>query len=131
MKNDVTLIGRLGQDPETKETPYGNVHNLSVATWTTTRKEDGTFETITEWHRVVSWQKFFPDITTGDMVVVDGRLKTRKYEDANGITKYVTEVVGVVKAVPKPKPDTAINTEAEKHKESLPPDDIGDDDLPF
>ncbi len=141
MENNVRLIGRLGKDPEEKETKYGNVYNLSVATWRTLRKDDGTFETLTEWHRVVTWQKHFPDIKTGDMVVVNGMLKTRNYEDADGKTRYITEVTGVVRAIPKPKADTAINTEAEKHKGEVPtaaasyerghPEVQDDDDLPF
>jgi len=105
MLNHAELIGRLGKDPEIKQTSDGKkVANLSVATWDS--YWNGTeWITTTEWHRVVLWgdaAEWIDRQKKGDMVYVSGKIKTRKYTDtASGTEKYTTEIHGICKAIPK------------------------------
>lgn len=98
MINRVTLLGRLGRDPELRYTGSQQaVCNLSVATdraWTT---KDGERKKETEWHRVQVWgasaeacEKY---LAKGRRVYVEGRISTREYEDKNGEKKRSTEIV--------------------------------------
>lgn len=95
--NRVTLLGNLGQDPELRSTPQGSsVCNISLAT-TESYKDRNTNEwrDTTDWHRVVLWEGL-ADVASrylkkGDKVYIEGKLKTRQYEQ-DGITKYMTEV---------------------------------------
>ena len=96
--NKVILIGRLGADPEMKYTPSGTpVTTFSVATsekWTT---RDGEKMEETEWHRVVACKRFAEIcgkyLTKGSLISMEGKQKTRKWEDREGVTRYVTEVI--------------------------------------
>lgn len=95
--NRVTLIGRLGKDPDCKATANGNaVTLLSIATeenW----KKDGQKQTRTEWHRVVLYGKpaelAAQYLAKGHRVMIEGQLQTRKWQDQNGQDRYQTEVV--------------------------------------
>lgn len=95
--NRVTLIGRLGKDPDGKATANGNaVTILSIATeesW----KKDGQKQTRTEWHRVVLYGKpaelAAQYLAKGHRVLIEGQLQTRKWQDQNGQDRYQTEVV--------------------------------------
>ena len=92
--NKVMIIGRLGQDPEVKYTKTGAaVCNASVAT--SYKPKDG--EELTEWHRVVLFGKVAEIagqyLKKGSQVYIEGRLQTRKWEDANGNERYTTEIV--------------------------------------
>ena len=95
--NKVMLIGNLGKDAETRQTPSGtSVTNFSVAT--TARIKDsatGDWKEKTDWHDVVLWrgERVAPYLTKGKKVFVEGRLQTRSYEDRNGEKRYKTEVV--------------------------------------
>lgn len=104
MLNEVKLIGRLGNDPVVKIANAKNVATLSIATWE--NYFDGQeWQTITEWHRVVLWDKaadHLDKLKKGDMVYVSGKIKTRKYKDpGTDVDKYVTEIHGIIKALPK------------------------------
>jgi single-strand DNA-binding protein len=96
--NKVILIGRLGQDPEVRQTPSGApVANFSVATnehWT---DKSGQKQESTEWHRIVVWGKQAEHcaqfLSKGREAYIEGRLQTRKWDDQNGQTRYTTEVV--------------------------------------
>ena len=96
--NKVILIGRLGQDPETKFMPNGNaVTNISVATsekWKD--KTTGQPQEKTEWHRVVFFNKLAEVagqyLTKGSNVYIEGKLETRKWQDKSGADRYTTEV---------------------------------------
>lgn len=95
--NRVTLLGRLGQDPDVKYTSGGTaVAKLTLATTESVKKND-QWEDQTEWHRVVVWGKqaeFCSQyVTKGKLLYVEGALKTTKWEDNNGVTRYTTEVV--------------------------------------
>ena len=97
--NKVQIIGNLGRDPEVRYTPNGNaVCNVSVATtrqWK--NKESGDKQEETEWHRVVFYDRLAEIageyLKKGRPVYVEGRLKTRKWQDKEGKDVYTTEVI--------------------------------------
>ena len=98
--NKVILIGNLGRDPEVRYTPSGGaVCNVTVATsrsWKS--KESGEKVEETEWHRVVFYDRLAEIageyLKKGRSIYVEGRLKTRKWTDKDGVEKYTTEVIG-------------------------------------
>jgi single-strand DNA-binding protein len=99
MLNKVTLIGRLGADPEIRYMPSGNaVANLSLATnlnWKD--KQTGEKKESTEWHRVVFFDRLAEIVgeflKKGSLVYIEGRLKTRKWQDQGGHERYTTEII--------------------------------------
>lgn len=97
--NKVILIGNLGRDPEVRYTPSGAaVCNMSLAT-TRNWKDKNSGERVeeTEWHRVVLYDRLAEIageyLKKGRQVYVEGRLKTRKWTDKDGVEKYTTEIV--------------------------------------
>jgi single-strand DNA-binding protein len=95
--NKVFLIGRIGQEPEIKTTSLGHVVvNFSLATDESYTGQDGHRVERTEWHRVVAWDKqaeFVANyLSKGALIYLEGRLETRKWQDQQGITRYVTEI---------------------------------------
>ena len=96
--NKVTLIGRLGQDPEIRYTQSGSaVASVNIATndyWT---DKQGEKQERTEWHSLVFWGKLADRaqsyLKKGSQVYVEGRLQTRDWEDQQGQKHYKTEVV--------------------------------------
>ncbi|MCF7833578.1 MAG: single-stranded DNA-binding protein [Candidatus Marinimicrobia bacterium] len=96
--NKVVLVGRLGQNPEQRATPSGTaVTNFSVATNETYKNQSGEYQDNTEWHRCVAFGKIAEYIgnffTKGRLVYIDGRLRTRKWQDNNNSTHYTTEIM--------------------------------------
>lgn len=96
--NKVVLVGRLGQDPEQRATPSGTaIANISVATNETRKDPSGQYVDSTEWHRCVSFGKQAEFIgryfTKGRLVYIEGRLRTRKWQDSNNSTHYTTEIM--------------------------------------
>jgi len=97
--NKVMIIGNLGRDPEVRYTPNGNaVCNVSVATtrqWK--NKDSGERQEETEWHRVVFYDRLAEIageyLKKGRSVYVEGRLKTRKWQDKEGRDTYTTEII--------------------------------------
>lgn len=97
--NKVILVGRLGKDPEVRHLENGaTVANFSMATSETYKdKTTGERKEITEWHNIVLWRGL-ADVASkylhkGDMVYIEGKLRTRSWEKDN-VTRYTTEVVG-------------------------------------
>jgi len=97
--NKVILIGNLGRDPETRYFPDGTaVTNVSIATsFTWNDKASGEKKEETEWHKV-SFRGKLAEIAgeylkKGSSCYVDGRLKTRKWQDKDGHDRYTTEIV--------------------------------------
>jgi single-strand DNA-binding protein len=97
--NKVILIGNLGRDPETRFFPDGGaLCNVTIATtrqWK--NKDSGERQEETEWHRVVFNGRLAEIageyLKKGRPVYVEGRLKTRKWTDKDGVEKYTTEIV--------------------------------------
>lgn len=99
MLNKVTLIGRLGADPEVRYMPNGGaVANISLATtfrWKD--KQSGERRENTEWHRVVFFNRLAEIVgeylRKGSQVYVEGRLQTRKWQGQDGQDRYTTEII--------------------------------------
>ena len=97
--NKVILIGNLGRDPEVRYTPSGAaVCNLSLATTRNWKNRDsGERQEETEWHRVVLYDRQAEIageyLKKGRPVYIEGRLKTRKWQDKEGKDQYTTEIV--------------------------------------
>lgn len=100
--NKVIIVGNLGRDPETRYMPSGEAVT-SIAVATTDRwkdKQTGEQKESTEWHRISFFSKLAEIagqyLKKGSQVYVEGRLRTRKYTDKDGVEKYSTEIVAEV-----------------------------------
>jgi len=97
--NKVIVLGNLGRDPELRYTPSGAaVCNVSIATTRNWKSKDsGERQEETEWHRVVFYDRLAEIageyLKKGRPVYVEGRLKTRKWQDKDGRDNYTTEVI--------------------------------------
>jgi single-strand DNA-binding protein len=97
--NKVILIGNLGKDPEVRYTPSGTaVCNLRLATTRSWKnRESGERQEETEWHSVVLYDRQAEIageyLRKGRPVYIEGRLKTRKWQDKDGNDRYTTEIV--------------------------------------
>ena len=97
--NKVIVLGNLGRDPEVRYTPNGNaVCNLRIATTRNWKSKDsGEKMEETEWHSVVLYDRQAEIageyLKKGRPVYIEGRLKTRKWQDKEGVDRYTTEIV--------------------------------------
>jgi single-strand DNA-binding protein len=98
LSNRVTLIGNLGQDPETRTIETGKkVVHFTLATKEGYKNSDGQKVSETTWHNIVAWNGL-ADVAgkylkKGKEVAVEGRIVYRTYEDKKGGTKNITEIV--------------------------------------
>lgn len=96
--NKVILVGNLGADPETRYLPSGDpVTNLRLATTDTWKdKTSGEKKEATEWHRVVLFRRLAEVagqyLKKGSQVYIEGRIRTRKWQDKDGQERYTTEI---------------------------------------
>ena len=98
MLNKVTLIGRLGADPEVRYMPTGGaVANITLATNFRWKDKAGEKKESTEWHRVVFFNRLAEIageyLKKGGQVYVEGRLQTRKWQGQDGQDRYTTEII--------------------------------------
>lgn len=152
--NKAIIIGRLGQAPEIRRMQNGDpVATLSVATsevWTD--KQTGDRREVTEWHRVIFFRRQAEIaeqyLDKGSQIYIEGKLKTRKWQDQNGQDRYTTEIIGDTLTMLGSKTDSA-NAENRQHQtahksKSSPQkqnewdgysdqerNDFSDDDIPF
>ncbi|HXF65486.1 MAG TPA: single-stranded DNA-binding protein [Burkholderiales bacterium] len=96
--NKVILIGNLGADPETRYLPSGDaVTNIRIATTERWRDKGGEQQEHTEWHRIAFFGKLAEIageyLRKGSPVYVEGRIRTRKWQDKDGQDRYSTEIV--------------------------------------
>jgi len=96
--NKVILVGNLGRDPEIRYMPSGEpVANITIATSSKYKNKSGEMVEETEWHRVTFFGKLAEIVgqylKKGRSVYVEGRIKTRKYTDKDGIEKYATDII--------------------------------------
>ena len=97
--NKVILVGNLGADPETRYMPSGSaVTNLSVATSETWKdKQTGEQKERTEWHKVAMFNRLAEIaaeyLRKGSQVYIEGKLRTRKWQDRDGNDRWTTEIV--------------------------------------
>jgi single-strand DNA-binding protein len=97
--NKVILIGNLGRDPETRYMPSGKAAtNFSIATSERFKdRETGEPQERTEWHRIATFDRLAEIsaeyLKKGSKVYIEGRLRTRKWQDKEGKDRYSTEII--------------------------------------
>jgi single-strand DNA-binding protein len=96
--NRVQLIGYLGKDPETRFTPTGKkVAQFSLAVTNRRKSGEGEAREYTEWVNIEAWERLgeicAQYLHKGSLIFIEGRLKTDKFDDKSGETKYFTKVV--------------------------------------
>jgi single-strand DNA-binding protein len=144
--NKVILVGNVGADPEVRHLDNNvAVTNLRLATSESYLAKNGERVTTTEWHNIVLWrglaemaEKY---IRKGKQIYVEGRIRTRSYDDKDGQKKYITEIYGdVVRLLGSRETQSSDSTSENQYpKETASPKqveapDLGDqpdDDLPF
>lgn len=146
--NKVILIGRLGQKPELRYLPKTEkaVANFSLATNERIYNPGSNESDVrVEWHRIVVWDKLaeFCEkyLTQGKQILVEGRLRTRKWQDRDGNNRYTTEINAFNIILLGKKDDagseddyaesSAISDFPSKNKDDLNGLDPDDDDVPF
>jgi single-strand DNA-binding protein len=147
--NKVILVGNLGQDPETRYMPNGKaVTNLRIATSESWKdKQTGEQREQTEWHSVVMYDRLAEIaaeyLRKGSQVYLEGKLRTRKWQDKEGRDRYTTEIQanemqmlgargagGGAGTESRAEPRSAGGGERPAPAASRP-DDAFDDDIPF
>ena len=134
--NKVMIIGRLGQDPETRFMPNGNaVCNLSVATDESYKNKDGQKVEKTEWHRVSMFGKLAEIagqyLTKGAQVFIEGKLETRKWQADDGSDRYTTEIKAFSMQMLDSKGGDQGQASPQNQRSAPAPADGYDDDIPF
>ncbi len=153
--NKVVLIGRLGKDADLRFTQNGErgVLNFTMATSKRYRERDGNWKEETQWHTIVYWvtrnfEAIHERLKKGALVLVEGEIAYRTWEDKSNVTHNVTEI-RALKVVPLEKSSAEVGTERERtytsgnttkfaQRETTstssyePPDEGGtEDDMPF
>lgn len=140
--NKVILVGNLGKDPETKYMPSGDcVCNFTIAT-TDSWKDKTSNEKVekTEWHNIVMYRRLAEVageyLRKGSQVYIEGKLKTRKYQDKQGVERYITEIEAREMQMLGAKGGPGMNAGPSKPFPSHASDDMGggasyEDDIPF
>ena len=96
--NMAVIVGNLGKDPEIRHTQGGKtVANFSVATSEKWKDQSGNMQEKTQWHNITVWGSMADAcgkyLSKGRQVYVQGKIETRSYEDKNGVTRYVTDII--------------------------------------
>ena len=143
--NKVILVGNVGRDPEIRHLDSGvSVANFSLATSESYTAKNGDRVSTTEWHNIVLWrgladvaEKY---VNKGMQLYIEGRIRTRSYDDKDGNKKYITEIYGDVMQMLGKRMDSSEgqneyqssnNNTAATAKEPDVQETEGDDDLPF
>ena len=136
--NKVILVGNLGKDPEVRYLDSGvAVANFSLATTENYKNKEGERVSQTEWHNIVLWRGLAEVaekwLKKGSSVYIEGKIKTRKWEDKEGNTRYTTEILAdnMTMLGGKPQVDTdkeSINAPSSEGNKS---ENDSADDLPF
>ena len=129
--NKVILVGNLGKDPEVKYLENGvAVANFSLATTENYKNREGERVSQTEWHNIVLWrglaevaEKY---LKKGANIYIEGKIKTRKWEDKEGVTRYSTEILGDNMTMLGGRPSLE-----DKKETTLDSQENTKDDLPF
>jgi single-strand DNA-binding protein len=144
--NKVILVGNLGKDPEVRYLEGGTaVAKFPLATSETYKNKEGQKVDSTEWHNIVMWrglaeiaEKF---LKKGSLVYIEGKIRTRAYDDKEGNKRYATEIIADSMTMLGRRTDetshTTTNTEFQKQTQETPSvvpasnEQAGGDDLPF
>ena len=132
--NKVQMTGRLGADPEMRYTPQGHaVTTFRAASNRSWRTAEGESHEDTEWFRVVAWNKLAEIcnqwLSKASRVYVEGRMQTRQWQDQEGHTRYLTEVIAndiIIldtrhDSMPAPSAETPVEVPAEIPIPAAPP----------
>ena len=146
--NKVILVGNLGKDPEVRHLE-GNISvaKFTLATSESYKNKDGNRVDTTEWHNIVMWRKLADDaekiLKKGSLVYIEGKIRTRTYDDKEGHKRNVTEIVADAMTLimsRKSDNDSSGNNSSDPHKntdapapsiETAPPQNEEGNDLPF
>lgn len=137
MINKAILIGNLGADPEVRYTQSGDaVASFRIATTETWKKQDGSKEEQTEWHRIVAFKRLGEIcgeyLSKGSRVYIEGRIQTRKWQDKDGAERYTTEIVAREMKMLSPKGGGGGGNYGSQANEEPPfPEPSMGDDVPF
>ena len=132
--NKVIILGNVGQDPEIRQ---GNfiVAALSIATTRKWRDKAGETQSETEWHRVSAFGRLAEIISQyvrkGDPIYIEGRLRTRKYEDKQGVERWVTEIIAEQLQLLRQKDSDEKPAQAKAAAQRRAPESTYDSDVPF
>jgi single-strand DNA-binding protein len=135
--NKVILVGNLGKDPEVRHLENGTaVANFPIATSESYKDKEGNRIDQTEWHNVVVWRKLAEIaesyLKKGSQVYLEGKLRTRSWEDQQGNKKYTTEVVADTFTMLGKREDTQNSFGPSSNSQTSKQDKIEEeDDLPF
>ena len=143
--NQVHLLGRCGQDPEIRSVGQNSVTkaSFSLCTGGKYKSHDGREIDDTAWHNIVAWRGLATlaqqYIRKGSQIFVIGHLSYRKYTDANGIERFITEIIAdkieLCGSRAEATPPAQIEAQTPKSLSNPFPDDIGDlppnDGMPF
>ena len=136
--NKVVLVGFVARDPEVRTAQDKKVASFTLATSERYRDKNGEVKENTEWHNIVCWrQADFVEkyIKKGAQIYVEGKLRTRSWDDSNGTKRYITEVL-VDQLQPLDRKRDDQSSQQTQHHAAAPAaastvDDMPDDDLPF
>ena len=137
--NKVILIGRVGKDPDTFQFDDGTKKmSFSLATTESYRDKSGEWKDSTEWHNVVGYRYLAEkNIAKGDLLYIEGKIKSRKYNDKDGNERYITEIVSEkINILIRQQPGGGGNYPPQQNENDNNADvheskDIPEDDLPF
>ncbi len=140
--NKVILVGNLGADPDTRYMPSGGaVTNLSIATSESWKdKQTGEQKEATEWHKVVMFGRLAEIsaeyLRKGRQVYIEGRIRTRKWQDKDGNDRWTTEIVANEMQMLGGRGDAGPPARGDSYSQSSAPQraaepDEFDDDIPF
>ncbi len=155
MINKVVLIGHLGRDPEKRSLPSGAVYvRFSIAT-NESYKKDGEWQDKTEWHNIIMWREMAEraerQLKKGNLVYIEGKLTHSTWQDQDGNTRNMTEVVaqtyrkldknkteGTTRPYDMPELVEVDGTKQNEgvqnnsaNNQNIQTEDDGEDDLPF
>jgi len=136
--NKVILVGNLGKDPEVRYLEQGvAVARITVATTESYKNKEGKKVETTEWHNVVLWRGL-AEVTEkylkkGSLVYIEGKLKTKSWDDKDGVKRYTTEIIADSMTMLGKKSEESGASEKPVNMESPLPTvvDSPDDSLPF
>ncbi len=134
--NKVILVGHLGKDPEVRNLEGGaKVANFSLATTESYTNKEGKRVDQTEWHNIAVWrgladvaEKY---LTKGKQVYLEGKIRSRSYDDKEGVKRYTTEIVADTFTMLGKKEEGSSNGVAEKSETYSNNTSEAEGDLPF
>jgi single-strand DNA-binding protein len=137
--NKVILIGNLGKDPEIRSIDANRrVANFSLATSETYKNQQGEKVTQTEWHNIVFYGAIVDTIEKylkkGTQIFVEGKIRSRSYDDKEGIKRYITEIIGDTFRFTGSAPKSGENGNGQQngaYEQPVMSDNNAADDLPF